>query len=127
MIKVIYTEESGRGLYATQDIQANECIIICEILLLNEEDTIKVNNTSLKYYTFKFDTNRDCLVLGLGEIFNHLDDANVNYNLVYHDNRFFMEFRSNTIINKGEQLFIDYTADSDVDVSSYIKTKSLVG
>jgi tRNA-specific adenosine deaminase 3 len=125
--EVKVSEEMGRGLYARRIILKDEVVEIAEILLLNEADTIKVNDTELKYYTFKYDSNRDCLVLGSGEIFNHADMPNVSYSLKEIDGRFKMVFTATKAIFMGEQLFIDYKADAHVNVRAYIKNSSLVG
>lgn len=116
---VMVSPEMGRGLYATRDLAAGETIMDCELLVLSETDTPIVNSTDLQWYTFKYDKQRDCLVLGLGEIFNHDDAANVNYELVLVDGRHMMRFSTNQPVVAGDQLFIDYTADADVDVSGY--------
>ena len=120
MMKIKVSPEFGRGLYATRKIYAGELIEACEILTLSPADTVVVNTTDLKWYTFVFDEHRDCLVLGNGEIFNHSDDANVRYRLMPHKDRFMMVFISDKDIEEGEQLFIDYTADTKVDTSGYV-------
>lgn len=125
--EVKFIPEMGRGLFATQPIMADERVMLCEILVLSQIDTPIVNLTDLKYYTFTYNENQDCLVLGLGEIFNHDDNANVSYRLIEHDGRKMMEFVANRHIEYGQQLFIDYNADTNVNLDSYIQTKSLVG
>jgi SET domain-containing protein len=119
MEKAIYSvqlvEGMGRGVIAERNIKLGEIITNCELLLLSPEDTIKVNETDLQWYTFTFDKNskQDCLVLGDGEIFNHDDNANVLYGLIDWNGRKLMRFQASRDINKGEQLFIDYRADVD--------------
>ena len=122
MFEIRVTPEFGRGLYATRKIYANEIVEVCEILVLSAEDTVKVNETDLKWYTFVFDAaaKQDCLVLGNGEIFNHSDTPNVKYDLVRYGNRFKMVFVSTKDIEVGEQLFIDYNRDTKVDASGYV-------
>lgn len=126
--KLKMSEEMGRGLYACENIDRGSLISQCEILLLSPADTVKVNETELQFYTFKFDQTQDCLVLGDGEIFNHSDDANVSYKLEDFDGRKVMRFYATQTIPVGEQLFIDYSADvKDLDVSGHISNPSLVG
>jgi SET domain-containing protein len=126
MYKIQVSQEMGRGIYAEQAIQENTIIFDAELLVLSPEDTIKVNETDLKYYTFKFSENQDCLVLGDGEIFNHDDHANVTYSLVLVDGRYKMRFTSTQIIPQGSQLFIDYNLDVKSEIDSYKQTKSLI-
>jgi SET domain-containing protein len=116
-MKAIYSvqmvEGMGRGIIAERDIKRGEVITNCELLVLSSEDTIKVNETDLKWYVFTFDKNKkqDCLVMGDGEIFNHDDNANTLYGLIDWNNRKLMRFQASRDIKKGEQLFIDYRAD----------------
>jgi len=63
--------------------------------------------------------------LGLGEIFNHDDAANVHYALVDFEGRKVMQFTANQPIMEGDQLFIDYAADTKVNADAY--TVNLVG
>lgn len=105
----------GRSIIAERDIRRGEVITNCELLVLSPEDTVKVNETDLQWYTFTFnkDTKQDCLVMGDGEIFNHSDDTNTLYGLIDFDGRKLMRFQASRDIKKGEQLFIDYNADVD--------------
>ena len=120
-------EGMGRGVIAERDINRGEIITNCELLLLDIVDSQKVNETDLKYYTFVYDTvGRDCLVLGDGEIFNHDDNANTLYGLIPWNGRKLMRFQAARDIKKGEQLFIDYNADTKVNSRDYINAKSLI-
>lgn len=121
------TPEFGRGLYASKIILPGETIMVCELLVLSAEDTPKVNQTELQFYTFKYTETQDCLCLGLGEIFNHSDTANVTYRLIEADGRKMMLFEATTFITSGAQLFINYAADTSVNTEEYIKTPSLIG
>ena len=116
----------GRGVKALQAFNPGDYIMVCELLVLSEADTVVVNSTELQHYTFKFNETQDCLVLGDGEIFNHDGAPNVFYEIIEQSGRKMMAFLALTIISAGEQLFIDYTADTKVDVSSYIAAKSMV-
>lgn len=119
MEKAIYSVQMvkgmGRSIIAERDIKRGEVITNCELLVLSPEDTLKVNETDLQWYTFTFnkDTKQDCLVLGDGEIFNHDDNANTLYGLIDWDGRKLMRFQAARDIKEGEQLFIDYNADVD--------------
>jgi hypothetical protein len=126
MNKPIYSVQMidgmGRGIIAEKDIKRGEVITNCELLVLSPDDTIKVNETDLKWYTFTFnaETGQDCLVMGDGEIFNHDDDANTLYGLIDFNGRKLMRFQACRDIKRGEQLFIDYGADvKKVDIEGY--------
>lgn len=124
------TPEFGRGLYATQPIKAGTILGLFELLVLDATDTVTVNVTALQFYTFKYNDKRDCIVLGDGEIFNHSDKPNVSYGLEKihpHESRLGMQFVATRDIEIGEQLFIDYEADTKVNTKGYIKHESLMG
>jgi SET domain-containing protein len=104
-------EGMGRGVIAEMDLKKGQVITNCELLVLSHEDSKKVNETDLQWYTFCFNESQDCLVLGDGEIFNHDDNANVLYGLTDFNGRKLMTFQAARDIKKGEQLFIDYNAD----------------
>ncbi len=130
-VAVTLFEGMGRGIVATSSLRAGEVVMQCEILKLNIVDTVQVNQTELQYYTFKYDKHCDCLVLGNGEIFNHSARPSVKYELV----DFFQEgvtrkvmlFTALRDITRGEQLLIDYQADTHVMVDGYMVNKSLMG
>lgn len=128
--------EMGRGLQALHGIKQGTLIKEEEVLLLSAEDSIVLNATGLRYYTFSVDTKRDCLVLGDGELYNHNDSPNTGYVLVYDNvqNRHKMRFYALCDIETGEQLFIDYNADirddinnNGISIDAYKTTKSLIG
>lgn len=126
MYQIIFTQEYGRGLYATRDIKQGETISQCELLVLSSEDTKKVNETDLKYYTFIYNENQDCLILGDGELFNHNYMNNVNYNLIDFNGRKLMNFSAKIDISQGDQLFINYNDDTITCPENYLKNKSLI-
>lgn len=132
MYTIKVSPEMGRGLYATRKIGIGEVVAVCEILLLSPDDTIRVNETDLQYYTFKVNKLQDCLVLGDGEIFNHADglggvNANVVYQLETIDGRLKMVFTAVRVIDADAQLFIDYSADANVNIEKYVAKASLLG
>ena len=133
MFKIKLHPEMGRGVFSAHDVYSWEvCTVFsfCELLVLNTDDTRVVNTTELKHYTFKYNETQDCLVLGIGELFNHSDTPNVSYHLEDKvENgitRKVMAFRLLKPVTKGEQLFIDYNADVKVNTEEYINSKSMV-
>lgn len=127
MFHLKVTPEFGRGLYSERIIASGQTIMICELLVLSAFDTIIVNTSELKHCTFVFNETQDCLVLGLGEIFNHDDNANVIYELAQYQGRTVMVFKAARDIADGVQLFINYGADSVVNAKEYTESKSLLG
>ncbi len=130
--KIKLFEGMGRGLtvgisFDQKDVDIRIRLTVCEILLLDHEDTILVNRTALKHYTFAYSATQDCLVLGNGEIFNHSDTPNVSYGIEHVDGRSMMVFRLIKPVLAGEQLFIDYNQDIQVETKEYVASKSLIG
>lgn len=101
----------GRGVECLKPIAVGEVVEVCEVLVLNDADTIAINNTVLQHYTFKLTETQDCLVLGMGELYNHSFEPNVGYSVVRVDGRPVMQFIALQNIYVGQQLFIDYSAD----------------
>lgn len=126
MVRIGFSYEMGREVISTKLIPKGTIIEVCELLVLSQEDTKSLNETALKFYTFKYNETQDCLVLGCGEIFNHDEKPNVSYTLTTKDDRKVMMFKALTDIPCNSQLFIDYTADTKVDASQYVN-KNMVG
>lgn len=126
MYKIRTNPKSGRGLYADRDIFSGEPIMTCELIVLSEKDTITLQETDLKYYTFIFNDTQDCLLLGDGELFNHSDIPNVSFKLKRYKDRMVMYFRCTRHIEEGEELVIDYNSDIVINVDEYITNPSLM-
>lgn len=118
--EITFSQEMGREVRATHPIWQGEIVAICELLVLSPHDTKYLDNTDLKYYTFKLNETQDCLVLGEGEIFNHSDQPNVSYDIITINGRQMMQFTAIKNIDVKEQLFIDYNKDVAVDTSKYV-------
>ena len=116
-----HTPEMGRGLYATQDLQAGKILFTAELIVLSPDDTLKVEQTELKYYTFKYNDKQDCIVLGEGELFNHSDEANIGFQLVDYDGRKVMMFYTLADIPRDAQMCTNYNQDVQVNINEYIK------
>ncbi len=115
----------GRCVFASRDIPKGICITKCELLVLPEFDSLLVNDTVLKHYTFKYNERQDCIVLGDGSIFNHSDTPNVEYVLQQWGERKVMIFIALRDIKADEQLFTNYSQDTSVNIEGYIKQASL--
>lgn len=115
----------GRGVRSPLSYNEGDVVHIADILILSPDDTKTVNQTALKNYTFVYNQDRDCLVLGLGELFNHSDSPNLSFELGLFHGREVMVFIAKRDIDIGEQLFIDYNQDAQVNLTDYINSKSL--
>ncbi len=122
--------DMGRGLETFASLKKGTFVMQSELLVLDVADTMIVNSTELKHYTFKYSDFQDCLCLGLGEIFNHSDTPNVKYELEDFEQqgqkRKVMMFTALRDIEAGEQLFIDYNADTKVNIEEYKNSESMM-
>lgn len=113
MIKVKNYYAMGRGLYTTKKIKRGTLFMTCETIYLNEKDSKIVQKTLLNSYVYdaKY-KNGSCLALGLGSLYNHDKNPNVEYNIVLTGHpaepRCMIEYTTLRDIEPGEQLFIDY-------------------
>ena len=128
MYKIEMIEGMGRGIVSIKHIWKGTIIEICELLVLSEIDTKLVNLTELEFYTFKYNQNQDCLVLGNGEIYNHSDKPNVKYQIGSKNDRSVMFFIALKDIEPNEQLCINYQDDTmdQIDTKKYVENKSLI-
>lgn len=106
MLKVKATKTMGRGLFATQDIPPLATIHVADFIKLKDSDVNKCPDVAK--YVFSYSKKYSVLCLGLGSLFNHSDEPNVDVFFSEMDGREVMEFVSLRPIIKGEQLFIYY-------------------
>lgn len=99
----------GIGIFATSDIQANEIIEICPIIILNEKDTKEIDKTHLYNYYFSWKDNGSAISLGYGSIYNHSYEPNAKYEKDFLSNM--LTFRAIKKIKKGEEIFVNYNGD----------------
>ncbi|KAF8895426.1 cytidine deaminase-like protein [Infundibulicybe gibba] len=77
-----YTNNKGRGVYASRPIAQQVVIEISPVLLFSKEAyRMHGKFTVLDDYTFKWADGRMALALGLGSLFNHSESPNVSYHL----------------------------------------------
>ncbi|GAA5858948.1 hypothetical protein JCM8547_007169 [Rhodosporidiobolus lusitaniae] len=110
----------GRGVFATDSIQAGEVVEISPVLVLSEEEykgrkkgeeddgTLKgVEASQLRGYVFSWGRNGSMAVaLGLGSLFNHSANPNVSYSL--DTSAYTISYRAAKPIAAGEELCIFY-------------------
>ncbi len=99
----------GRGVYTTKAIRKGKRVLKSETLLLPYEDVLTTKE--LCNYVFSYDEQSDCLVLGIGSLFNHSKKPNCKATQYMKNGRLIMYYKSIKKIKKGEQLFIDYGYD----------------
>lgn len=104
--------ELGRGLFATKPIKSGEIVEESPIIRLSPGDMHFIENTILGCYVFDSPTefsNDGFLALGLGSLFNHSDEPNVEWEVDPRNN--LITFKATENIKSGKQLFINYGWD----------------
>jgi SET domain-containing protein len=105
----------NRGIFAKRNIYKNEIIEIVPLLYIDpKEVTLKKNNpdAQLVDYTILVDNTKIAIMLGLGSLYNHIDDNNAEW-ILNTDND--TDYINNSIIihaikdiNKDEEVFVNY-------------------
>ena len=105
------TESKGRGVFTTEKIKKGTVIEEAPVIVMNRDDKVLVDQTSLHDYIFDWGDDKDkcCIALGFVSIYNHSYSSNCEY---------FMDFEEDTIqiktireIQAGEELTINYNGD----------------
>lgn len=105
------TEGRGRGVFSERDIETDELIESCPVIIMEPEDFAVVTATFLGQYCFFWekDSGIICIGLGFGSIYNHSYPANANY-FMDHDNGT-MDIIAVRRITAHEEITINYTGD----------------
>ena len=106
MIRIKNTKNMGRGLFASENIKKGALIHVSELLKIPLEEVVMC--PTIEKYVFGYSKRFSVMALGLGSLFNHCSEPNVEAWHGYRDDREVMEFRTMCAIKKGQQLLIDY-------------------
>ena len=113
ILVVAPSKERGRGVFASEPIEAQTILEISPVLVFSMTDRKKAEETLLYNYIFEWgeDHKSAAVALGYVSIYNHT----VHPNCVYE-----MDYENETIsiitlkdIKVGEELFINYNAEVD--------------
>ena len=96
----------GQGVFAAVDIAKGEVVERCPYIVIDDDD-LKDENRLNDYLFTSPDAATDYLVvMGLGMMYNHSDDANSEWEIDA-DNRF-VRFTAVRDIEAGEEIFQNY-------------------
>lgn len=96
---------SGRGVFASQDIKKGEIIEIAPILVLVYSDIVDTKWNKLFEYYFWMD-DYVALALGYGSLYNHSNEANCKYELNRKAQT--ITFTATENIKKDEEIYFNY-------------------
>ena len=105
------SKQRGRGVFATEPIEAQTILEIAPVLVFSMQDRKKAEETLLYNYIFEWGEGHEMGALGLGyiSIYNHSYQPNCSYQMDF-DNEL-MTITAIHYIAVGEELFINYNAD----------------
>ncbi|KAH9841879.1 uncharacterized protein C8Q71DRAFT_700693 [Rhodofomes roseus] len=106
-LRIGFSAEKGRGVYAARPLEPRTVIEISPVLLFSAAEYREHGrHTVLDHYTFKWKDGRMALALGLGSLFNHSQQPNVSYTLDKETES--IRYTTTRRIEDGEELFIFY-------------------
>ncbi len=97
--------DSGKGVFASEDIKKGEVIEVAPILILDFEDFVDTKWNLLFEYYFWLD-DFVVLALGFGSMYNHSEDFNAEY-LVNKEHQT-ITFIATKDIKKDEEIYFNY-------------------
>lgn len=107
------TDGRGRGVFTTESIEDGELIEVCPMIVLEEQDTEKFDDTILFNYYFLWgnEEKQSALCLGFGSMYNHSYNPNAEYLMDFENNYIFvMACKS---IAAGEEICFNYNGKPD--------------
>ncbi len=113
ILAIAPSKERGRGVFATEAIEAQTILEISPVLVFSMKDRKKAEETLLYNYIFEWGQGHEMGALGLGyiSIYNHSYQPNCSYQMDF-DNEL-MTITAIHDIAVGEELFINYNADPE--------------
>ncbi len=115
-IPSLYISESdhrGRGVYVSEDLEKDNLIEICPLIIIPTDQVAKIHDTVIHDYYFLYDDKAAdaCIPLGYGCLYNHSHQPNARVAYDYEERC--IHIISMRSIKSGEEIFIDYTAGED--------------
>lgn len=113
ILAIAPSKQRGRGVFATEAIEAQTILEVSPVLVFSMEDRKKAEETLLYNYIFEWGEGHELGALGLGyiSIYNHSYQPNCSYQMDF-DNEL-MTITAIHDIAAGEELFINYNADPE--------------
>lgn len=104
----------GRGVYSDAPFKEGDIVEICPAIILSHEEVEHLKHTLLYEYLFDWGEHgtEECLPCGLGMIYNHSGDANLEWDTNEQDTT--VIFSAVRDIPAGEELCHDYWFGDEV-------------
>lgn len=104
MFRVIRTKRRGRGVEATRRIVEGTVIEKCHVILF---DVPEGKKHPMYAYAFRWNKKQVALLLGAGSLYNHSYEPNATTVPNKRDKT--VSIVANKTIQKGQEIFIDYS------------------
>lgn len=108
---------AGRGVFASQDIQAGEVIEICPVLEFSKSEVQLLKQTLLINYYFQWGKGLETVAvcLGFGSLYNHSYEPNATY--MKHWEEATIHFNAIKDIKRDEEITVNYNHGNPNDTS----------
>lgn len=110
-IFIALASEMGRGVFTSEDIDADTVIEIAPVIVMSSDDREHLDQTLLHDYIFEWGGKKKqcCMALGYVPMYNHSYRSNCEYEMDYDGE--LIRIRTVRHIRAGEELFINYNGD----------------
>ncbi|MES1218060.1 MAG: SET domain-containing protein-lysine N-methyltransferase [Bacteroidota bacterium] len=105
------TENMGRGVFTSENIEGGTIIEISPVIVMSGEDRKLLDKTLLHDYIFEWDMeeNKCCMALGYVPVYNHSYRSNCEYEMDFDAE--LIKIKTVHFVQAGEELFINYNGD----------------
>jgi len=117
------TPGMGKGVYTEERIPAGTIVELSPVIVMKKEDREHLDKTLLHDYIFEWGKLKDkcCMALGFISMYNHSYKSNCEYFMDFEDDTIMIE--TVRIIEKGEELTINYNGDPNDESKVWFDTK----
>ncbi len=102
--------EKGRAVYTAQDLNPQDIIEVCPVILIPSAQQIQIHESVLHDYYFIWPEGGIALALGYGSIYNHSSAPNAQ--VIFDIDAREIIIECTKAISGGDEILIDYTGGS---------------
>ena len=105
------TVAKGRAIFTSEMIENNTLIEESPVIVMQKRDRQHLDKTLLHDYIFEWGIKKDrcCMALGYLPIYNHSYKSNCEYFMNFEEET--IQIKTVRVIEKGEELTINYNGD----------------
>lgn len=112
MIEIRISPDRGRGVFATEMLEAGIIVEEAPVIVMPEKDRPLLDQTLLHDYIFEWgdDHRQSAIALGYVSIYNHAAPSNCEYEMDFEHAT--IRIRTVKKVDAGEELFINYNGQA---------------